>query len=445
MMSGTSGRRGSTSSASAALQRSLASRLRRRTVLLGSTLFTLTWKDRATPSGVWISALRASARPTSGNGCTLLESWSTPSAHGSAGEVSADLELHGKKFKNKKTGRVLQTNLATEAKMLAPWDTPKETDHSARLHHPERSDGGQPNLAYRAQLASWPTPDAHSEAPNSSTNRGSKWGGNRQRLTEQGLGNVAQLAPWPTPQEDNANNSMGHKGTVFSDLPTTAQMTGWTTPQAHDVTARGKGQKEKHGTRHGCADLNADVQAVASWATPRAADAESAGMRHSRGVADTLTAQASWATPSSRDWKDTPGMAQEAFDHHGKYRNRIDQLARQSYLTAGWQTPTATDVQRASSEAHEKRKAFRESIGRQSLAPGNLGEQVGLYAIHDQPARLTADGRMLIGSFAGMENGGQLNPAHSRWLQGLPEEWCVAAITAHRSIQIRRRKRGSED
>ena len=44
----------------------------------------------------------------------------------------------------------------------------------------------------------------------------------------------SQTAGYPTPQEDNANNSMGHKGTAFSDLPTTAMdafkmpdMTGW--------------------------------------------------------------------------------------------------------------------------------------------------------------------------------------------------------------------------
>ena len=75
-------------------------------------------------------------------------------------------------------------------------------------------------------------------------------------------------------------------------LPRVAAMAGWTTPQAHDATGRSKGQKAKHGTKHGCACLAMDAQqSLSGYATPRAEDAESSGMRHSRGVADTLTAQ----------------------------------------------------------------------------------------------------------------------------------------------------------
>ena len=44
---------------------------------------------------------------------------------------------------------------------------------------------------------------------------------------------------------------------------------GWTTPQAHDTRPRGKGQKPKHGTKHGCADLNSDA-ASAGWQSPSA-------------------------------------------------------------------------------------------------------------------------------------------------------------------------------
>jgi hypothetical protein len=82
LTSGTSGLRGTISLASAALQWSLASKLRAKTYMLGSTLFNLIWKQQVTPSGRSFYLLRASARRTEGTGFTsLLAGWTTPTAN----------------------------------------------------------------------------------------------------------------------------------------------------------------------------------------------------------------------------------------------------------------------------------------------------------------------------------------------------------------------------
>lgn len=228
LTSGTCGPRSSILSVSAGLSQSLASRLQAVTVLHGSTLYRLTWKERATPAGRWIPALRASVRRISDNGST---GWPTPTGNSYTGAGSGKRE----------GGLNLQT--------------------------------------------------------------------------------AVELSGWPTPRSVESGHSTGNPARAFN--------------------------------------------------------------RKSR--LEDMVFLAGWVTPSARDWKDTPGMATERPDG----RNRTDQLPRQA-ATA-------------------------------------------------EPCRWTASGEMLTGSCAGMESGGQLNPALARWLMGLPPEWDDCAVMVTPSSHRRRK------
>lgn len=92
--SGISGRRGSTSSASADLASSLANRLQAQFGTAGSTLFRQTWKQKATPSGALYWEHTASGHPSSE---TAFSSWPRPTVQ----------DAHGRDRHNQRSGGVI--------------------------------------------------------------------------------------------------------------------------------------------------------------------------------------------------------------------------------------------------------------------------------------------------------------------------------------------------
>lgn len=180
LTSGTCGPRSSILSVSAGLSQSLASRLQAVTVLHGSTLYRLTWKERATPAGRWIPALRASVRRISDNGST---GWPTPTGNSYTGAGSGKRE----------GGLNLQT-----AVELSGWPTPR-----ARDFHTEGKGKYSPSLSRLAgTLAGWPTP--RSVESGHSTGNPARAFNRKSRLED-----MVFLAGWVTPSARDWKDTPG--------------------------------------------------------------------------------------------------------------------------------------------------------------------------------------------------------------------------------------------
>ena len=245
MTDATCGLRGFLLSPSAALQSSLVSKLKRRLDGAGSILFSLTWKDKATPAGRPYSQLAASGRLISDNDCG---SWPTPMAGTPA---------------QKGYNEAGNNDSSRKTVALCSWPTPTVHD-SDRGGQAKRAMGATrhgSNLQDFALLASWPAPcsqDGPKGGPSQGTDR---------------LPGAASLASWATPaardfKSESATETFNAKRWNHprgKPLSAEATLAHWIMPQTHDVTTRGNTNADHHHAPH---DLSNQALGAISTGSP---------------------------------------------------------------------------------------------------------------------------------------------------------------------------------
>lgn len=337
MTSGTFGRTGTGSSSTTALTSSLASKLQAETASGGSILYRTIWQESITPAGRSLSALRASA--WTGGAAPNRSGWNGPYAF-------VPIPWLDGIWIPLPIGLI---NLLASAVSISANDF---------------------------TLSGYPTPRTGTGGPESAERK----------------------------------KELGRMDSGGSDLQAVALMAGWGSPMAHE--ARLGYQNRRNGKKGSQKSLTTEAidyfdpirgdpmmnAPLSGWATSRAEDAESSGMRWSRGVADTLTAQA-------------------------------------SHL-AGWPTAMAGTPAKGGNSVAGNNDQTRNTMAMLGL------EVAGATIVPIEewgPARITTAGEILTGCSAGMEAGGQLDPEHSRWLMRIPAVWGRYAPTETPSTLKRRR------
>lgn len=192
-----------------------------------------------------------------------------------------------------------------------------------------------------------------------------------------------------------ATNPDGTERTRLDQLPRQAQLAGWPTAMAGTPAQNGNNAA-------GNTDSSRKTVELAGWPTP---DAQAMNV-----AADPVKHQ------QRRD---------RLAAKHGNGNGAGLPIGQAAHL-AGWPTTRAADGEK---NVRTLEGALSEICRKGS--PQDLAQAAAITG----PARLTASGDLLTGSCAGMSAGGQLNPAHSRWLMGYLAAWDSCGATAMQSCR----------
>jgi hypothetical protein len=270
----------------------------------------------------------------------------------------------------------------TSGKGCTSWPTPNAQDsRDGETMRREAIGSHAMSLHHKAVMTGWPTPQKWDGEGGGQAKRA----GNPERSND--LGDFVMLTGWTSPTAVDGRRGMLPPRPTDTGVPLSQQapLASWPTATSEDSQCVGPRRWKSD-------NLSAAAKAT-GWTTPSATDGERAGKMTPNMSGSSLTqmvAMAGWSTTSARDWKDSAEMSKTGTNPDGTERTRIDQLPRQASLTVSGET------------------------------------RIGYSA---------RSGIVTLGS------GAQLNPAHSRWLQGLPEIFCETAIRAHRSLKQKTRRK----